>query len=258
MSATSTAYVTTSSQGFGVFGTGSIYSNGQDFDSYDSTLGNWTSLGQRQNMDISSNGNINLPSVNMFGSAHAGPGMTLTRSGTITGSTANLSSSKTYANASAGAYATTNDNGSIASAYLNSTTRDLNIPAGGTLTVAGGNYYFNNVTLGSNASLTFTGPVTVYATGTFADNYAKISTFGNLPKNCNIQIIGSGAVTLNIKQHLYARVYAPQSDIHTDAIPSNQEFFGALLGNNLFLNANFHMDESLTTGAGGTAITVVQ
>ena len=164
---------------------------------------------------VESDGNITLSGgATIDGDALAGVGMTVSESGsttTVTGRTSNLTAPLSFPNAVAGSAATTNNNTSVSSSYLNTFTRDLSVSGGKTITLPGGVYYFNNITLSGNASMQFSGPAIVYATGSVNLTGGTVVTSGNIPANLQIQVIGTGTVSMSGGSTFYADVYCPQS-----------------------------------------------
>lgn len=191
----------------------------------------WSSTGAASTWGtVASNGNITLSGGAMIqGNALPGPGMSVITNGgaSVTGSTTPLAAPLSYPNASAGSAATSN-NDALAGSSWNSGTNDLSI-GGGTLTLPGGVYYFNNFTTSGSGTLSFSGPATVYVTGKVALS-GTILTAANLPKNLSLQVIGSGTVTLSGGGMLYGTVYAPQSDV---TISGNGTFYGSIVGDTI-------------------------
>lgn len=164
---------------------------------------------------VESNGNIGLSGgAQINGDALAGVGMTVSLSGsttTVTGRSGNLTAPLSFANASAGSAVTTNANTNASSSYYNANTRDLSVSGGKTVTLPGGVYYFNNITLTGNSSMQFTGPATIYATGSVNLSGGTVVTDSNIPRNLQIEVIGGGNVTMSGGSTFYADIYCPQS-----------------------------------------------
>lgn len=245
--ATATGYV---SGGYGLVGLAGITMAGNSSISYWSPTGTTSPHGS-----IASNGNINLNgSTNIQGDARPGPGMSVTMSGSssVSGSTAPLSSSLSYPNASAGAAVTTN-NDSAAGPYWNNSTNDFYINGTTSLTLPGGVYYFDNFGTGGNTVLTFSGPATVYVTGNLGI-YGSLVSSGNLAKNLSIQVIGNGNVTVGNNASIYVNLYAPQSAV---TLSGSGAIYGSVLGwsINMTGTSNIYYDLGLP---GAWSISMVQ
>ncbi|HEY2586654.1 MAG TPA: Tad domain-containing protein [Tepidisphaeraceae bacterium] len=209
--------------GYGLVGLAGITMGGNSSISYWSPTGTTTNHGS-----IASNGNISLGgSTYIQGDARPGPGMSVSYSGgaSVTGSTTALPAPLSFPNASAGSAATTN-NDSAAGSNWSPATNDLNLNGSGNLTLPGGVYYFHNLNTNGNSFLTFTGPATVYVTGSVGI-YGATTTSGNVPKNLSIQVIGNGPVTVGNNASIYMNLYAPQSAV---TLSGKGAIYGSVLG----------------------------
>ncbi len=241
--------------GYAVVGLDSITMNGNSA-SYASGGGGSTSKGH-----IASNGNISLGgSAYINGTAYAGSGKSVT-GGTVTGGRNNLTTPLGYPDGDAGVYATTNSNGNVAAwawAYPGASTRSVELFSGETLTLPGGNYYFQNVSMQGGSTMRFTGPATIYCYGTF-EMYGQTETSGSVPGNLRLIMCNRpdgtapGAVTLAGGAALYASVYAPRSAI---TISGNADIYGSVLGKSIYMGGNgtVHYDLSLDSAHGTIAI----
>src|SRR5207248_1419989 len=122
-------------------------------------------------------------------------------------------------------------------------------------TIQGGHYYLKDWTLGSSASLSFLGPVTIYCYGTVTLK-GDASTYNNQPKNFNLIMIpdpntgaAPGLVTLASGSQLYATVYAPQSGVKLSA---SADLFGSLVGKTITMTGGsaIHYDLSALDNSG--------
>jgi Flp pilus assembly protein TadG len=234
--------------GYGLVGLSGITLKGNSSISYWSPTGTTSQHGS-----IASNGTIALNGSSYIqGDARCGAGCSVTCGGSasVTGSTQPLPSPLNYPNVSGGSYATTNDN-SNASPYWNG--NDFNLGGNSSLTLPGGHYYFHNFTTAPLATLTFSGPAVVYVTGGVGIA-GSITTASNLPKNLQIQVIGTGAVNIGNQAALYADVYAPQSAV---TLGGSGDIYGSVLGYSINMTgtSGIHYDLALP---GGWNVTTVQ
>ncbi len=233
---------------YGVIGLNSITFNGQGIsDSYDASVGPYSAATAGSHGSMASNGKIQFTGNSFIhGDARPGIGKTVSTQGdTITGSTAPLTKALTSAPASAGIYATSNNNNKIPAANL--VAGKFSLGAGKSLSLPGGNYYVSGFTTASGSTLTFTGPVNLYVNGNTVINGA-VTTYSNLPSNFSIQVVApSTSVTLGLTGKIYASIYAPQSSL---SIGGNNtlDVYGRIVGLSLLTNgnANFHIDQSST------------
>jgi Flp pilus assembly protein TadG len=194
---------------YGIIGLSSIKMSGGTNTSYSSA-----SSGGAGDAKIASNGSLTLSGgATIDGDAYAGVGQSINTGGgaSVTGSKLNLTGALSYPNASAGQYATTNDNANIPAMFLNGS-GSFSMGGSSTLTLPAGNYYVNDFKLSGGAVLSFSGPVTFYVTGTFdVGGGSSINTYNTIPDNFQIKICSSNAVTLSNGAQLYCALYCPQS-----------------------------------------------
>ncbi len=132
---------------------------------------------------------------------------------------------------------------------------NLSIASDNTVTLPGGTYIYDNISV--SGRLQFTGPAKVYVNGTLTvvDN-GKVSASMNLPPNLLFFGAGSGAVSIG-GSDFYGGIYAPRSSISiTDSI----SFYGSAIGNsvNTTGNISFHYDLALqNSGSAGPATVTV-
>jgi hypothetical protein len=226
-------------------------SGSSSIDSYSSNNGPYSSGSGTSVASVASNGDISLTGgATIKGDANPGVGEQ-TSGGTVTGSTTPLTSPLTYAPASAGSYATTNDNVNVL-AFMN----------GGAFSLSGsqaavmpaGTYYFTSFNMSGQSSLAITGPVTIYVAGPVSLS-GGVTTPSSTPENLKIEVTTSANVTLSGSTALYTDLYAPQSDIK---ITGGGGLMGAVVGQSLTLSGGgtVHMDQA-TSGA-GHGISLVQ
>jgi Flp pilus assembly protein TadG len=216
------------SAGYGLIGLDSISFKGN-------ATGSYWSVGSGDNTphgNAATNGSIYVGgSSTLNGDAYYGPGGGVTGSGTVTGAKAPLASPLSFPNGSSGSYGqSNNDNGNIPNTLMQGLTYNNNNKNS---ILPGGNYYFKDFSLGGNATLTFTGPATIYCYGDFS-MLGGTYTSGNLPRNLTVIMVPNphngdppGTVTLGGNVALYANIYAPQSDV---TVNGTGDIFGAVLG----------------------------
>jgi Flp pilus assembly protein TadG len=240
----------TASSGYGLVGLTGITLSGNSSIAYWSGNGGTCPRGS-----IASNGNISLSgSTYIQGDARPGPWMRVSMSGSasVTGSTSPMSTWLSYPNASAGSAATTN-NDSAAGGYWTSSTNDFSLNGSGNLTLPGGVYYFHNFSTSSQSRLTFSGPATVYVTGSVSISGATV-TSGNIPKNLSVQVIGTGPVTVGNNSSIYMDLYAPQSPV---TLSGKGAIYGSVLGWSINMTGTSSINYDLSL-PGGWSISTVQ
>lgn len=219
-------------------------------DSYDSTEGSYSPLSAGSNGDVCSNKVIEVEvsgAVDIHGDVRAE--FVDVEEGTvnITGIVVE-STREVYApEPDFGDVRFNNDNSSIGltAAGTNQLTasNQLYLRGGENLTLAPGTYYFEHIKIRANASLTLTGPTTIYLKGDLkTDGSAVINTTQNAH---DLTIISSGGhVDLDGNGPFYGSILAPNADI---TLRGNEDYFGALVGKNIEMSGDFqfHVDESL-------------
>ena len=180
------------------------------------------------------------------GDAYTGPGQPVSMSGgsNVTGTIGTLPAPLSYPAGDAGTVARTNDNANIPSGYLNPR-RDLTV--GSNVTLPGGVYYVNDFTVSSNNYLTFSGPATLYVTGS-VNLGGGVLTYGYRPANLNITVIGSGNVSITGGGFLFADIYAPES---TFSMSGSSVLLGSVIAKTVSMSGSAMVvfDEELGTSA---------
>ena len=203
---------------------------------------------------IASNGNITLSGNSVVnGDVRPGVGKTATFSGgsSLTGTVAPLAKPLDYPVQTAGTAATTNDNGSVPSSHLSSG-RDFSL-GGTTLTLPGGVYYFDDVLIGSSGTLAFTGPATVYITGSVKID-GECRAFNSLPQNLRFVLVNTGTVFESYSGGVtYADVYAPGS---TFKMAGSATLCGSVVAQTVQMSgtARLIFDMSMTVTSPGVSI----
>lgn len=206
--------------------------------------------------NIGSNGNITLGTSSYIrGNAHPGIGKTVSRPANVYGATTPLVTPLSYPNASiASPYSASNNDNGLISSNFNPSNKNFN-GGNGNYTWPGGVYVINTFSLGSNGSLTLTGPVTIYCYGSFSLNGQAV-TNATLPKNLNLIMIPNpstgaapGAISLGSGTSLYATIYAPQSAL---SVSGNGAFHGSIVAKsvNITGSGDIYYDASLGSNGG--------
>ncbi len=134
---------------------------------------------------------------------------------------------------------------------------DLLLKADEDLALDPGTYLFDSITLRARASITISGPTTIYV-ASYNDTQADISIavdgditatgkgFINTtedPHNLTIVILGDD-VTLNGTESFYGTVIAPNADV---VLSGTSDYYGMVIGKTVLMRGDFefHVDESL-------------
>jgi Flp pilus assembly protein TadG len=184
------------------------------------------------NGSVASNGNITLTGAStLTGDVRPGVGKAvIAKASSIHGTVRPLTSPLAFPAATAGSYATSNDNARIPAGTLTSS-GDFVLRANIPVTLPGGVYYVRNLTGSGSASLTLTGPAVFYVTGDVSLT-GNVTTNRNLPENFKIYQVPNasgvaGRCSLTGSADLYAQIYAPQSSI---SVTGNGDFYGSMIG----------------------------
>lgn len=217
-------------------------------DSYDSTESSYSLVGAGNNGDVCSNGPLTVAgSIEIYGDTLGDP--VTVRGGTayVDGYIDTLDSPVEPPVVDFGDAATNNDNGIIGLTDKGnnpfSTGWNMSIKANDNLTLPTGTFYFESVSFASGASLTLSGPTTIYLAGNFDETgRGTFNTTGD-PHDLTMYSLGP-LVHISGSASFYGSIMAPKSDVH---LAGNADYYGALIGNDVKMNGNFkfHVDESL-------------
>ena len=118
--------------------------------------------------------------------------------------------------------------------------------------LASGTYYFHNFTPAS--TLTFDGPVTVYAAGSV--HVRNVSAYQARPSNFHLIVTSAAPVSVGANGAFYGDVYAPLSAV---SIGGTGDLYGQVLGRTVQTTGNgkIHYDESMPS-AGSRTISLVR
>lgn len=220
--------------GYGLVGLDSVKIAGNgSTDSYDPQAGVYSPTNRRDRGTVVSNKAIILAGNAMInGEAHLGAGYTLDGDLTaVTGGASTLSSALRFTPATVPPGAI--DLGTV---KLSQTT----------MTLAGGDYLIDDLSISGPARLTFTGPVRLYVQGSFSMTGGTVETWQSKAANLEINMTTSAAVSLSGQADLYARIYAPLSSVTQSG---QAEIYGGIIARTLEFTGSWkggvHYDESL-------------
>jgi hypothetical protein len=220
-------------------------------DSYDSALGEYDPMAAGSEGHIQSNGDITLLTNNTVnGNALAGGTVTLGFGSTITGTaTEGVPSATIVTDISYPAYNSDTAGISPPGAY-DTSTYDLTVNPGQTVTLDPGTYSFNRITLKTGAKLAITGPVVIYMTGRFYAQNGVVVNTSKIPANLMIisSMSGSDAITTEEpgSGEFYGGIYALNGEVEFN--DGGWKIYGAIVADEIDIedDARFHYDVALT------------
>ena len=120
---------------------------------------------------------------------------------------------------------------------------DLNVTGNDGLTLAGGTYYFTSALIDGQATVTVTGPTTMYISGPADFTGGGLINITQDPKNLIIYSTGA-TMTIDGTAGFYGGVIAPQTEV---TLTGTSEYFGTIMAKtlNMFGNTVMHVDERL-------------
>jgi hypothetical protein len=234
-----------SPRNYGIVGLDYINVGGNATNSYNSRK----SISPTDRGDIASNGNITLSGSSFInGNAYAGMGKTVFGTNHVTGTSSSLGYTLNYPAGDPGTAKTVNNNNLVPSTALSR--GSFKVGNQQRVTLPGGVYYFTNFITGAGSMTTFTGPATVYVTGSIQMNGNAV-TSANLPKNLTIVVVPglttNSTVLLNGTAGLYATIYAPQSKL---TMKGTGDVFGTIVGKSIDMTGNAAVHNDLALGGG--------
>ncbi len=233
-------------------------------DSYDSSMGPYSSLTAGSNADVGSNEELTIQgSALVKGNVLIGP------AGTISGNDPSHVTGETFYSG-----VTTEKVVYPPQAYLDYLNglplqSDISLASNDLLTIPSGDFKYNKIAVKSSAHLTISANSNIYVVEDFSvsggdatvftENGVNIYLGGNasfagvglvnpsgIPNNLHIYGV-NGATTLNFsgQSNFYGSIYAPYADI---GLSGGADFFGAVVGDDVSLSGNFkfHYDEFLS------------
>lgn len=201
---------------------------------------------------IQSNGTITLSgNTRINGDVRPGVGRSVSISGgaSVSGSTTPLAKPLDYPAASAGTFATSNNNVNLPTPQFES---DYDFVSGSaTLTIPAGNYYVKDLYVGSSGTLNITGAATFYVTGSVRLD----GTINNnaTPSNFRVVVCSAQDVLLAAGGNTYADIYAPTSLFK---MGGNATLAGSVIARAVDMggSARVIFDESLTVSQPGVSL----
>jgi hypothetical protein len=218
-------------------------------DSYDSTAGSYEEDSANSHGDICSFRDVQvMGSTEINGDIMAGLSYEVdTRGGPdITGLTSSTLEEMNPPTIEWGDIATNNDNSLIGltdGGRYPISSGSLRVGAQDNLTMAPGRYYFKDITVGAQGKITFTGPTTIYMTGSLSASGGGLVNVTQQPGNLTIYSSGS-SVKLGGGYEFFGTVVAPSAAV---TLSGSADMYGALVGRIVTINGDFsfHVDESL-------------
>lgn len=219
-------------------------------DSYDSALGDYDPLTAGAKGHIHSNGDITLLTNNTVkGNALAGGTVTLGAGSTITGTaTAGGPSATVVTDISYPAY-NSDPTGIAPPGAYDTSTYDLTVAPGQTVTLAPGTYSFNQITLKTGAMLAMTGPVVIYMTGRFYANTGAVVNTSKIPANLMLISAMAGVDAITTEEpgsgEFYGGIYALHGEVEFN--DGGWQIYGAIVAHEIDIedDSRFHYDVAL-------------
>lgn len=241
---------------YAVFGDSSVeLDKNSCTDSYNSDTGDYASTRDTLGGDVASNGKINLSGGSVVGgnasTALAG-GITLTGGSDVVGSMNTSMPKQTLDTLSDAEYALARVKsgapaGLSGSGYAyDPVTCNLTAGASSTITLQGGVYFFNNLTLGKYSKFQIApgASVVIYLTGNFqANQYSEVNASGD-PGDALFYSKGASFLVAQGSE-FHGAIYAPKTSF---VLNQNNTFYGAVVSKNADVDqgACAHYDRSLS------------
>ena len=217
--------------------------NGSYTDSYNSSLGEYTSQAPGKKGHICSNGSINVQNGTVNGNAIPGSGeeVSIGPQGDVSGSTTPRKERLSVPAVDFGDVVENNDNDKLPNTAYSPTKQEFK-HNGGEINLPAGTFYFTDLNI-TGGPVIINEPVKIYVDGDFSVSGSGIVTSTQSPKNLQVFVTGK-AVKIAGNSSFSGVVYAPSS--HID-VAGGAEFFGAAVGKSIkFHNhGGVHADESV-------------
>ena len=128
----------------------------------------------------------------------------------------------------------------------NAATGDLSVSGQNTVTLAGGSYCLNSITLSGGSTLTVNGPVKITLRGALSASGNAMLNPTLIPRNLQIasSFTGSNGVTMSGNATGYFTVYAPGTSV---ALTGNAQLFGAAVGKSFTGSGNLQLHYDVKT-----------
>jgi hypothetical protein len=224
-------------------------------DSYDSALGEYDPMTAGSEGHIQSNGDITLLTDNTVnGNVLAGGAVTLGSGSTITGTATEGVPSVAVVTDVSVPPPTSDTAGISPPGAYDTSTYDLTVNPGQTVTLEPGTYSFNKITLRTGAKLAMAGPVVIYMADQFyAQNGAVINT-SKSPANLMIISSVSGADAITTEEpgsgEFYGGIYALNGEVEFN--DGGWNIYGAIVADEIDIedDARFHPAGKFRPSAG--------
>ncbi len=232
--------------------TGSISMSGNaSTDSYDSTQGPYNPATAGDGGDVVADGSISIGGSATINGDVRGGSVTSSGGATVTGSTSPLRRSLDFPSVDTTEAAINNDNDALPLYEQGNKLvspldgdRNFSLSSGVAYGIPQGTYYFNDLKLSGQASLSVTGPTTIYLTGNLDTSGGDVINATEDPNNLRILMTGGTAV-INASVDWYGLLYAPDSEV---TINGSGDVYGAIIGEEVKFSGtgDIHFDVSLT------------
>lgn len=236
-------------------------------DSYDASAGPYDPATATGNGDVATNGNLSIDGTAMVnGDAH-GSSISIGGNGSVTGVTSPLSRPLVLPSVDTTVVSGSNNNSMLPLLQQGNRmispldgNRNFELTGLANYSIPAGEYYFNNMDISGQSTLTIEGPTTIFLTGDLDTSGGDVINSTQLPNNLRIFMTGGTAI-LNASVDWYGLLYAPDTDV---TVNGTADVFGAVVGLDVSAGgtADVHFDTSLTTGGVisglGKGSTVVQ
>ncbi len=236
----------------GVWGLTGVNAGSIVTDSYISTDGPYNGLTALDNGDVCSCKDIKIHGSKVInGDVMPGFGYSVTVagvSGNITGYTTNTIDNCPSVPVDPGDVKYNNDNDTIppklkdGSKWYKGSINSIDMQAGGNLNLPPGTFYFDSIKLSGGATITITGPTTIYVGGSVDATGGAIVNKSANPQDLTLIALGSD-LKLGGGVNFYGTILSPNA--HT--VLACEHIYGTVIGGYLELkgNTNIHVDQTL-------------
>ena len=229
----------------------------ESYDSTDGPISPYSSNGRLGGGDVCSAGPVTLASgADVYGNAQGSSVSIASGSGaSISGSSVNSPIPDDFPAIDFTSASSHNNNNSIergptwAPPFYNSSTNDLVINNGRSMTLEAGTYYFRDLNLAGGSTLNVNGEVKIFIEREMRFDNGTVANQSQIPLNMQISV-GSGPVNIQGGHQLHATIYSPGADV---SIANGSGFFGSIIGKSLSVagGAGLFYDESLADNSTG-------
>ena len=230
---------------------GSVTVSGNVFvDSYDSNDGPYNPAAGGSNGDISGGGPVSVGGSAVINGDVTGSQVDTSGGATVTGEASESRRSIDYPAVDTSEISIANDNDTLPLYQQGNNMvspldgdRNFNLSGGVTYALPAGNYFFNDLGLQGQSTITIAGPTTIYLTGDLSTAGGQLINSTGDPKQLLI-FMTNGTATINASVDWFAMLYAPNTDVN---LSGTSDFFGALVGGTVSASGSgdLHFDEGL-------------